>query len=180
MKYLKFAIISMFFLIPAIALADEPTPTPTPQIVEFQLAPTPTPTMPPVMHWEEEITEHQLDSNEVEILAKLLWSSPLANEDYKRQLLWVVFNRVEDERLGLFGRSVETVVIKSEFAFYDHRAHLSETNLRIVKEELNRWLSSLDGGYVNRPVPRSGLYIRFCGTGNRMLEVTSTPGGEAL
>lgn len=179
MKFLKvisFFIVSLF---PMMALADAPEPTPTPQVVEFQLAPTPTPTLPPVIHWEEEITEHTLDQEEVNILARLLWSSPLAHEDYKRQLCWVVFNRIEDERHGLFGRTIDQVVIPEEFAFYDRHAHVSETNERIVREELNRWLSSLDGGYVNRPIPREGLYIRFVGTGNRQLEVTAIRGGEA-
>ena len=179
MKYFK--IISLlFFVIPTIALADEPKPTPTPQIVEFQLAPTPTPTPPDfVYEFQEEITEHDLDQEEVNILARLLWSSPLAHEDYKRQLCWVVFNRIEDEG-PLFGRTIDQVVIPEEFAFYDRHAHVSETNERIAREELNRWLSSLDGGYVNRPIPREGLYIRFAGTGNRQLEVTAVRGGDAL
>lgn len=157
-----------------------PEPTPTPQIVEFQLAPTPTPTPPDfVYEFKEEITEHTLDQEEVNILARLLWSSPLAHEDYKRQLCWVVFNRIEDEG-PLFGRTIDQVVIPEEFSFYDRRAHVSETNERIAREELNRWLSSLDGGYVERPIPREGLYIRFVGTGNRQLEVTAVRGGEAL
>ena len=180
MKLIK--IISLFlFVIPVAALAEGPEPTPAPQIVEFQLAPTPTPVPPDfVYEFEEEITEHTLDQEEVNILARLLWSSPLAHEDYKRQLCWVVFNRIEDERNGLFGRTIDQVVIPEEFAFYDRHAHVSETNERIVREELNRWLSSLDGGYVNRPIPREGLYIRFVGTGNRQLEVTAVRGGEAL
>ena len=180
MKFLKvisFFIVSLF---PMMALADAPEPTPTPQIVEFQLAPTPTPTPPDfVYEFQEEITEHTLDQEEVNILARLLWSSPLAHEDYKRQLCWVVFNRIEDEG-PLFGRTISQVVIPEEFAFYDRHAHVSETNKRIAREELNRWLSSLDGGYVERPIPREGLYIRFAGSGNRQLEVTAIRGGEAL
>ena len=179
MKLIK--IISLFlFVIPVTALAAGPEPTPAPQIVEFQLAPTPTPTPPDfVYEFQEEITEHDLDQEEVNILARLLWSSPLAHEDYKRQLCWVVFNRIEDEG-PLFGRTISQVVIPEEFAFYDRHAHVSETNERIAREELNRWLSSLDGGYVERPIPREGLYIRFAGSGNRQLEVTAIRGGDAL
>ena len=179
MKLIK--IISLLlFVIPVAALAEGPEPTPAPQIVEFQLAPTPTPTPPDfVYEFQEEITEHDLDQEEVNILARLLWSSPLAHEDYKRQLCWVVFNRIEDEG-PLFGRTIDQVVIPEEFAFYDRHAHVSETNERIAREELNRWLSSLDGGYVERPIPRQGLYIRFAGTGNRQLEVTAVRGGDAL
>lgn len=179
MKLIK--IISfLLFVIPVAALAEGPEPTPAPQIVEFQLVPTPTPIPPDfVYEFKEQITEHDLDQEDVNILARLLWSSPLGNEDYKRQLLWVVFNRIEDEG-PLFGRTIDQVVIPEEFAFYDRHAHVSETNERIAREELNRWLSSLDGRYVERPIPRQGLYIRFAGTGNKLLEVTAVRGGDAL
>lgn len=176
MKHLKILALLTILTIPAVALAEEGT-----QVVEFTLAPTPAPTPPAfVYEFKEEITDHVLDEAEVEMLAKLLWSSPLEHEDYKRQLLWVVFNRVEDERYGLFGRTIDQVIIPEEFAFYDKNAHISEANERIAREELNRWLSSLDGGYVNRPIPRNGLYIRFVGLNNRRMEVTALPGGEAL
>lgn len=140
----------------------------------FQVVSDPAPVAPDfVFEFEEKITEHDLNQSDVDLLARLLWSSPLENEDYKRQLLWVVFNRVDDERSNLFGRTIDTVVIKSEFAFFDSEAHLSETNLRIVREELNRWLSYLDGNYVEIPIPRDAVYARFKGTMNRQLEVFS-------
>ena len=140
----------------------------------FQVVSDPAPAAPDfVFEFEERITEHDLNQSDVDLLARLLWSSPLENEDYKRQLLWVVFNRVDDERSNLFGRTIDTVVIKSEFAFFDSEAHLSETNLRIVREELNRWLSYLDGNYVKIPIPRNAVYARFKGNMNRQLEVFS-------
>lgn len=140
----------------------------------FQVVSDPAPAAPDfVFEFEERITEHDLNQSDVDLLARLLWSSPLENEDYKRQLLWVVFNRVDDERSSLFGRTIDTVVVKSEFAFFDSKAHLSETNLRIVREELNRWLSYLDGNYVEIPIPRNAVYARFKGNMNRQLEVFS-------
>lgn len=140
----------------------------------FQVVSDPAPDAPDfVFEFEERITEHDLNQSDVDLLARLLWSSPLENEDYKRQLLWVVFNRVDDERSSLFGRTIDTVVVKSEFAFFDSKAHLSETNLRIVREELNRWLSYLDGNYVEIPIPRNAVYARFKGNMNRQLEVFS-------
>lgn len=138
----------------------------------FQVVPIPEPIAPDfVFEFEEKITEHDLKQSDIDLLARLLWSSPLENEDYKRQLLWIVFNRVDDERSGLFGRTIDTVVIQSEFAFFDKKAHLSETNLRIAREEMNRWLSFLDGNYVEIPIPRDAVYARFKGNMNRQLEV---------
>ena len=105
----------------------------------------------------------EVDQNEVEILARLLWSSPLNNETDKRKLCWLVFNRVDDERYGLFGASVETVVIRREFTFYDKKAHLSETNLRIASEELARWTAERMGIPVERPLEEGYVYLRFDG-----------------
>ena len=153
----------------AVALSDTLTDEHT-----FVVVPEPVHEIPDfTFEFEEQITEHDLNTADVELLARLLWSSPLENEDYKRQLLWVVFNRVDDERLGLFGRTIDTVVIKQEFGFLDKKAHLSEANLRIAKEEMNRWMSYLDGNYVEIPIPRSAVYARFTGTNNRQLEVLS-------
>lgn len=114
--------------------------------------------IPPSKPWRPDV-----DQKEVEILARLLWSSPLTNENEKRMLCWLVFNRVDDERYGLFGASVETVVIKREFTFYDPRAYLSETNLRIASEELSRWTAERMGIPVDRPLEAEYLYLRFDG-----------------
>ena len=103
------------------------------------------------------------DQGDAEILARLLWSSPLTNEDDKRKLCWLVFNRVDDERYGLFGASVETVVIKREFTFYDRKAYISETNLRIARDEISRWTAERMGVPVERPLEADYLYLRFDG-----------------
>lgn len=155
------------------AEAEEPEPTPYPvQVVEFQLAPTPTPTVPDfVIRFEERITEHQLNPEDVELLARMLYRSPLRHEDYKRELCWVVFNRIDDERAGLFGRTIQEVVIPSEFTYLPGEYTLTEENLQIVREEMNRWMSYLDGNYVELPIPREMVYASFYGTGNRQLKV---------
>ena len=103
------------------------------------------------------------DQGDAEILARLLWSSPLTSEDDKRRLCWLVFNRIDDERYGLFGASVETVVIKREFTFYDKKAYISETNLRIARDELSRWTAERMGIPVERPLEADYLYLRFDG-----------------
>ena len=104
-----------------------------------------------------------VDQKDAEILARLLWSSPLTNENDKRRLCWLIFNRVDDERLGVFGASVDTVVIRREFTFYDAKAHLSDTNLRIANEELRRWSLYLLGAVRERLLPAEYVYAGFEG-----------------
>lgn len=116
--------------------------------------------------------------DDVELLARLLWSSPLRNEDAKRQLVWCVLNRVDDER-PMFARTIAGNVTKKEFTFYDKRAYLSETNLRIAREELGRWTRVLSGT-EERPVPEGYVYLRFAGDNNRMIYLMREIGGEAL
>lgn len=132
-----------------------------PETVFFSLAPSSegqNAPAPPSRPWRPEV-----DQGDAEILAKLLWSSPLTNEDDKRKLCWLVFNRVDDERYGLFGSTVDTVVIRREFTFYDRKAHISETNLRIARDELARWAASLMGIPVERPLPPEYVYASFSG-----------------
>jgi len=107
--------------------------------------------------------EVDVDQDDAEILARLLWSSPLTNEDDKRLLCWCVFNRVDDERLGVFGATIGSVVIRREFTFYDARAYLSETNLRIAREELRRWQLYLIGAVKERLLPGEYVYTSFSG-----------------
>lgn len=118
------------------------------------------------------------DESDVELLARLLWSSPLRSEDAKRQLVWVVLNRVDDER-PMFPRTIAGNVTRKEFTFYDRRAYLSETNLRIAREELERWTRVLSG-IEDRPVPEGYVYLRFYGDNNRLIDLTKEIGGDAL
>ena len=104
-----------------------------------------------------------VDQEDAEILARLLWSSPLTNEDDKRLLCWIVFNRVDDERLGVFGATIGSVVIRREFTFYQKDAFLSDTNLRIAKEELRRWQLYLIGAVKERLLPAEYVYTSFSG-----------------
>ena len=118
------------------------------------------------------------DESDVELLARLLWSSPLRNEEAKRQLVWCVLNRVDDERL-IFASTIAGNVTQKEFTFFDRRAYLSETNLRIAREELERWTRVLSG-IEERPVPEGYVYLRFAGDNNRMIYLMREIGGEAL
>lgn len=107
--------------------------------------------------------EIPVDQGDAEILAKLLWSSPLENEDEKRLLCWLVFNRIDDERYGIFGATVDTVVIRREFTWYDRKAYISETNIRIAMEELRRWQLYLIGAVKERLLPSEYVYAGFNG-----------------
>lgn len=166
-------------MIGTVARAETPTPTPTPEVewIYLEAMPTPTPTPPPPT--PVEIREYDHDSADVETLARLLWSSPLRGEEQKTALLWVVLNRVDDQS-GKFGDSISTVVTKTEFSFFDKRAHLSDENLSIARDVLNAWKSRKEGCYIGRHVPANGLYIRFTGESNREIEITAEPGGNAL
>ena len=168
-------------MIGTVARAETPTPTPTPtpavEWIYLEAAPVVTPTPPPPP--PVEIREYNHNSADVETLARLLWSSPLRDEDAKETLLWVVLNRVDDQS-GLFADSILEAVSVSEFSFYDDDAHLSEANLTIARDVLDAWKSRKEGCWIGRHVPANGLYIRFIGEHNRAIEITAEPGGEAL
>ena len=168
-KIFEIAIWCMSALMMGMALADA-------EVYSFQMveAAKPEPIYYPGYN---EIKQYTLDDEDVDILSKLLWSSPLTNETYKRQLLWVVFNRILDNS-GVFGDYIDTVVTKNEFAFYDRKAHRSETNDRIAREELNLFENLLDGKAVDRVLPRGYVYIRFSGDRNQTLMCMQTIGGD--
>ena len=124
-----------------------------------------------------------VDQEDAKILARLLWSSPLTNEDDKRLLCWIVFNRVDDERLGVFGATIGSVVIRREFTFYQKDAFLSDTNLRIAKEELRRWYLYLIGAVKERLLPAEYVYTSFNGHKVQFYSEIGGdpfPGGESL
>ena len=125
-----------------------------------------------------QLVPQEWDETDVELLARLLWSSPLRNEDAKRQLVWCVLNRVDDER-PMFPRTIAGNVTRKEFTFYDRKAYLSETNLRIARDELERWTRVLSG-IEERPVPEGYVYLRFAGDNNRMIDLMKEIGGDAL
>ena len=131
--------------------------------------------------FEVEVTEHALVQKDVETLAEFLWKSPMYYETQKRILLWVVFNRIDDQT-GRFADDIESVCRdRREWGFMEaHRFALSEDNLRIVREEMNRWLSLKDGKYIGKHVPRNGVFCSFGGDRNRIITVYSELGGDAL
>ena len=115
------------------------------------------------------VTEHNLDTKDVEKLARLLWSSPLRYEGYKKQLVYVVLNRAAYGEP--FGSSIQDCINVHEFAFFDSHAHRSEENLRIVREAMNEWYSREEGNNPGTVIPRFAYYIRFTGTDNRQLQL---------
>ena len=139
-----------------------------PEVID--LVPIPSPTPEPIPYTGTESTDVAISQSDIDTLAEFLWKSPLRYEHSKRELLWVVFNRIDDNS-GLFGDSIEDVCRnKREFTFMSaHRFKLSDENLRIAREELRRWLSTKLGSYVGEH--HNGVYCAFVGERNRSIEV---------
>lgn len=115
------------------------------------------------------VKEHDLNEEDVEKLARLLWSSPLRYEGYKKALVWVVMNRAEHGEP--FGTSIQDCINRTEFAFYDSHAHRSEENLRIVREAMNQWYTRKQGDNAGAVIRLDAYYIRFYGDNNRRLQL---------
>lgn len=166
------------------AAADAPavkTPAPSafpdePQTVFFNILPTPTPR--PVRMPAEELPEYKLNGNDVDRIAQLLWSSPCRTESEKAKLVWVVLNRIDAG--APFGTCVKEVVNSSEFTFFDRHARISDTNRRIVKGVMQRWMAEKDGHLIGRRPPKDALYVRFGGECNRKVTLTREAGGKAI
>jgi hypothetical protein len=134
-------------LIPIPTATPEPIPDPRPIVVR----------------------DHDIDEKDVELIARLLWSSPLQFADYKRGLVFVVMNRA---LYGApFGSSIKEVINKHEFTFFDKRAHISTDNKFIAREAMNTWLTRKEGENVGEQIPLNAYYIRFFGTDNRRLQL---------
>lgn len=165
---------------------EEPVALVTPEVpvIEMKLLYTPTPTLPPMptpvaraTNSEIQINEYQLNEEDVETIARLLWSSPLRTRTSKAALAWVVCNRVDSD---IFPSTIREVVVKSEFSFYDRKAHISEENLEIARLVLNQWLSERDGYESGRLVPANGLFTQFAGENNRNLNILDKRGGNCV
>lgn len=115
------------------------------------------------------VTERNPDTKDVEKLARLLWSSPLRAECYKKELVYVVLNRAAYG--DPFGDSIQECVNSREFAFYDAHAHRSEENIRIVREAINEWHSRKDGNNPGTVIRLDAYYISFYGENNRRMEI---------
>ena len=115
------------------------------------------------------VTDHQLEDKDVEKLARLLWSSPLRDECYKKELVWVVMNRAAHG--APFGDSIQECISMHEFSFFDSKAHRSEENLRIVREAMNQWLSKAEGNYPGAVIRPDAYYISFFGENNKRMHI---------
>ena len=115
------------------------------------------------------VREHDLNDDDVKKLARLLWSSPLRYEGYKKALVWVVMNRADHG--DPFGETIQECINKHEFTFFDPKAHKSEENLRIVRQAMNEWLSRKEGENVGFVMPLNAYYIQFYGDNNRRMKL---------
>lgn len=170
------------YTVTGIVMPDDPESygidsTPEPQVETIVVIPTPTPK--PAYKEREELPHYRLDNDAVETLCRLLWSSPLRSESEKVKLLWCVFNRIDD-RTGRFGNTVDDVVTKTEFTFYDRKARISDRNRDLVESEMQRWMAFRDGYGIGWHPSTKGVFVRFVGNNNRKCELLSDPYGEAL
>lgn len=115
------------------------------------------------------VIERNLDQKDVEKIARLLWSSPLRAECYKKELVWVVMNRAAYGEP--FGTSIQDCINVHEFSFFDAHAHRSEDNLRIAREAMNEWYSRKDGNNPGNVIRLDAYYISFQGENNRRLQI---------
>ena len=115
------------------------------------------------------VVRHDLNDQDVQKMARLLWSSPLRSEEEKKNLVWVVMNRAAYG--DPFGDSIQDCINVHEFSFFDSHAHRSDENLRIVREAMDEWLSRADGYNPGVVIPRCAFYIRFTGEQNRHMEL---------
>lgn len=142
------------------ALADEP----------IDLTPKASWTAPAEKNPEPAVvTDHELNEKDVEKLARLLWSSPLRDECYKKELVWVVMNRAAHG--APFCDSIQECISMHEFSFYQPKAHKSEENLRIVREAMNQWLSKAEGNYPGAVIRPDAFYISFYGENNKRMHI---------
>ena len=141
----------------------------------------PAPSPIPVPEQPIEIHQYLHDRNDVERLARLLWSSPLRTAEEKEKLLWCVFNRLYTKRAGYqFGSSIREIVCQSEFSFFDSHAHRSEDNIQFVEETWDKYQSMRDGYFVGKHPSNLGIFIRFTGPDNRQITLLDGKNGEVV
>ena len=115
------------------------------------------------------VVNHSLNDRDVEKMARLLWSSPLRAECYKKELVWIVMNRAAYGEP--FGNSVQECINVHEFTFFDSHAHRSDENMRIVREAMNEWYSRKEGNNPGVVIRIDAYYIKFIGAENRRLQL---------
>ena len=151
------------------AVAEEVQETYEIQTVYFQMIEKKNDYVAPVLTKNfDEPKEHDLDENEVKLLARLLWSSPLRDERQKKALAWVVINRIG---VSPYGNSISEVINRTEFTFLDKKAYVSEENKRIATEVLNAYYSIKDGLNIKRPFSANGVKVQFLGDPARYIRV---------
>lgn len=150
--------------------------TPVPQVVTFTVLPTATPK--PVYKEQEALPSYDLNKKDVEIIARLLWCSPLRDSTNKTRLIWCVLNRVR--KGSPFGTTIAEVVNTREFPWFDRKARVSDRNRELVENEMNRFYAFYDGYGIGYHPSTKGLYVRFVGENNRQCELLSDPYGEKL
>lgn len=159
-------------MIAMLTLTFSTMPKEQPDVIDLIpiVAEAPAPEQMPEPNEDIIVVSHKLNQDEVRILARLLWSSPLRANSEKRKLLWVVFNRIYKEP-ETFGDTVTKAVNTSEFSFYDRHAHISDRNMEIAEHTWNEYLSMREGYYIGKHPSNGMRYISFSGENNNTVEL---------
>jgi len=116
--------------------------------------------------------EIELNENDVEILAKLIWGEArgVKTKEEKAAVVWCVLNRVDAKE---FPNTIEEVVTqKYQFSGYSNNFPVDDELKEIAEDVLHRWYSEKDGeADVGRVLPKTYLYFIGDGVGNNFMEV---------
>ena len=144
-----------------------PTPAPTVAVeetVEPEPSEAPVQTEPPV-YYEMYFTEDDVAS-----VAKMLWGEARGcTRDNQIKCVWVVLNRVDDER---FPDTIQGVLEQpSQFHGYDTTYPVTDELYNVAFDVLTRWSYEKQGIPVRRELPSSFLWFTGNGRENIFREV---------
>ena len=116
----------------------------------------------PVTTVMEAVTEPNLNADDVEMLAKLVWGEARGcSITEQAAVIWTALNRVDSEE-PYFPDTIEAVVTQPlQFIGYDPNHPVEPDKVELARDVLTRWLSGEEG----RVLPKE--YVYFHGDGMR-------------
>ena len=175
MKFREFIIAFTFIILLALLLCivyaratwdEQPAPAPAvpEETVEPEQTEAPEPSGAPV-YYEMYFTE-----DDVAAVAKMLWGEARGcTRDNQIKCVWVVLNRVDDER---FPDTIQGVLSQpSQFHGYDPAYPVTDELYSVAFDVLTRWSYEKQGIPVRRELPKSFLWFTGNGVENIFREV---------
>ena len=167
MKFREFIVAFTFIILLVLLLCivyaratwEQPAPAPTvaaEETVEPEQSEAPEQTEPPV-YYEMYFTE-----DDVAAMAKMLWGEARGcTRDNQIKCVWVVLNRVDDER---FPDTIQGVLEQpSQFHGYSESFPVTDELYNVAFDVLTRWSYEKQGIPVRRELPNT--YLWFTGNG---------------